>query len=442
MIRLTRNLLITFLFTASLTAVSAMSLEEAYLQSLDHDPIFRGQQARYAAVIEKQYQAHAHAYKPVISLSANTNRNYQTIELSRSFGLSGDTNFNASSYSVDLNQPIFHYDRHLQLKQADLDSQKAQFDLDAAHQQLMFRVADVYFGVLIAQDEYEFAQSENKTLHDQLAQTKERFEVGLLAITDLQEAQAGADLSAASVLQASNTLDDRRSALREVIGEVPDNRLQTLGAGFKATTPIPDNLSVWSQQSLENNLQIRAELMATNIAEMEISRQKAGHLPSVDLVGSHGYRESGGMFGTTETDFSLIGVEARLPIYEGGQVNSRTREALHLHEQALEKLIQTQRQIERQCREAFYGVTTGIRLISALEQAVNSSKTAVEATRRGYDVGTRTAVDVVKTEQDLFRARKDYSQAKYQYILDTLRLKMAAGALAPEDLNRISQTLK
>ena len=421
----------------------ALSLFEAYKLGLEHDPVFQQQKAERDIAEERYYQAEAKAYKPTLAISAAIRRNFQEITLDQNFGLNGETNFTDKTYSLDLTQPVFHYDRHIQLKQSDLDRQKVQFELDAAHQDLILRVAQTYLGVLTAQEDLHFSQAEETTLLRQRDQTEERFSVGLQAITDLHEAQAGADLAIARRLQAENHLDDAQTALREIIGEQTTlTQWPTLEESFSASPPSPANQAAWQEKALQENLQIKASQLNTDMAMLEIDQQKAGHLPTLDLVGSHGYRESGGMFGSTETDFSLIGLEGRLPLYEGGQVNSRTREALHRHEQALDQLVQRQRQITRLSREAYSGVMTGIKLIAALNRAVQSSETALEATRTGYEVGTRTAVDVVKADQELSRARKDYSQAKYQYILDTLRLKMAAGTLGPEDLRRLSEILK
>lgn len=420
---------------------TAENLSEIYQQALQHDPRFKAQQAALQATLENRPQAQAQLIKPEIVITANADRNFQDIELKSGFGLGGYTEFNAYGYSLDLTQPIFHYDRYLRLQQVDAEIFKAQLELDAAEQDLMIRTSESYFNVLAAKDDVEFSQAEKAALEKQLDQTSQRFEVGLIAITDVQEARAGYDLAIARELQAINQLDDAKEALKEITGTYPQS-LSRLSANLITSRPDPEDIQSWTQSALQNNFGLKARLIDAEIAEKEISRQASGHLPAVDLVGSHGFRSSGGQFGNSELEFSAIGVQARIPIYEGGQVTSRTRAALQRHEEALHRLEQSRRAVERTSREAFLGILSGISLIKAFKQAVTSSETAVIATNTGYEAGTRTAVDVVTAEQELFRAKKDYSRAKYQYILDNLRLKQASGKLAPEDIYRINTLLK
>ena len=419
------------------SSVHAENLNDIYQLALKNDPEYRAQQFSLKAELETRVQAHAQLYKPTVSISANADRNYQ--DITSAFG-GGNSQFTGKGYSLNLSQPIYHRDRYVRLEQADDQITKAQLDLDAAEQDLMLRTAERYFAVLSAKDNLAFSQAEKSALEKQLEQSTQRFEVGLIAITDIQEAQAGFDLASAREIQALNTLEDTQEALREIIGQSPQS-LAGLSEDIPHARPDPDNIDAWTQSSLENNLQLKARLIETAIAEKEINRQEAGHYPTLDVVGNHGYRSTGGQFGDTEVDFSLIGVQLNIPIYEGGQVTSRTREAFHRHEEALERLEQVRRSVDRKSREAYRGVLSGISQIKAFKQAVLSSETAVIATTTGYEVGTRTAVDVVTAEQEFFRARKDYSQARYEYILDTLRLKQASGKLAPADIQQINGLL-
>lgn len=418
--------------------VQAENLFEIYQQAYRNDPQFQAQQASLQAELEKRVQASAQLYRPIVSITANADRNYQ--DITATFG-SGDSQFTGKGYSLNLSQPIYHKDRFVRLDQADDQVRKAQLDLDAAEQDLMLRTAERYFAVLSAKDNLVFTQAEKAALERQLEQSNKRFEVGLIAITDVQEAQAGYDLASAREIQAQTALEDAEEALQEITGQYPP-LLANLSEDMPQSRPDPDDIDTWTQSSLENNLQLKARLVETAIAEKEVRRQEAGHYPTLDVVGNHGFRSTGGQFGNTEIDFSKIGVELNIPIYEGGQVNSRTREALHRHEEALQRLEQVRRSVERKSREAFRGVLSGISQIKAFKQAVLSSETAVTATRTGYEVGTRTAVDVVAAEQEFFRARRDYSQARYEYILDTLRLKLASGKLSPEDIKQINSLLK
>ena len=420
------------------SSVLAENLIDIYQLAIKNDPEYRAQQFSLEAELETRLQAHAQLYKPIISITANADRNYQ--DITSAFG-GGDTQYTGKGYSLNLAQPIYHKDRFVRLEQVDDQITKAQLDLDAAEQDLMLRTAERYFAVLSAQDNLAFTQAEKSALERQLEESNVRFEVGLIAITDIQEAQAGFDLASAREIQALNTMEDAQESLREITGHYPQS-LAELVDDMPNARPDPDDIDAWTQSSLENNLQLKARLIETSIVEKEIGRQEAGHYPTLDVVGSHGYNSTGGQFGSTDVDFSKIGVQLNIPIYEGGQVTSRTREAFHRHEEALERLEQVRRSVDRRSREAYRGVLSGISQIAAFKQAMLSSETAVTATRTGYEVGTRTAVDVVTAEKEFFRAQRDYSQARYEYILDTLRLKQASGKLAPPDIQQINALLE
>lgn len=436
-----KNMIRSFLFVIFIAIhplAHAENLIDVYQLALKFDPEYRAQQFSLEAELETRVQAHAQLYKPNVSISANIDRNYQ--DITSTFG-GGDSQYTGKGYSLNLSQPIYHKDRFVRLEQVDDQITKAQLDLDAAEQDLMLRTAERYFAVLSAKDNFAFTQAEKSALERQLEESEQRFEVGLIAITDVQEARAGFDLATAREIKALNTLDDARENLREITGQYPQS-LATLTEDMPHTKPDPDSIDAWTQSSLQNNLQLKARLIETAIVEKEISRQEAGHHPTLDLVGNHGYRSTGGQFGDTEVDFSLIGFQLNIPIYEGGQVSSRTREAFHRHQEALQKLEQVRRSVDKNTRESYRGILSGISQIAAFKQAALSSETAVTATKTGYEVGTRTAVDVVTAEKEFFRAQKDYSQARYEYILDTLRLKQASGKLAPEDIQQINSLLE
>jgi outer membrane protein len=236
-------------------------------------------------------------------------------------------------------------------------------------------------------------------------------------------------------------VDDAREALHEVIGEDP-GEIVALKEDIPLLTPEPQNLDLWANKALVQNLRVAAAGAAVETAREEIDRQAAGHLPTLDLVGSHGFATAGGRFGNVDTDGTSIGVQLALPIFSGGAVVSQTREAVERHEQTEEQMEQIRRASYRQTREAYLGVMAGISRIKALKQAVQSSEVSVASTQAGLEVGTRTAVDVVVTQQALFRTRRDYARARYDYLLDTLRLKLAAGTLAAGDLNAINGFLQ
>jgi outer membrane protein len=276
------------------------------------------------------------------------------------------------------------------------------------------RLTERYFAVLGAGDNLDFAGAELRALRRQLEETRQRFEVGLIAITDVEEAQAGYSRARSpSYQRADPPVEPRARGYR--------------GVGRPGTGAEPPP---------------RRRSAAVDTAREEIDRQAAGHFPTLDLVGSHGFDTTGGRFGNVETDGTSIGLELAVPIFSGGAVFSRTREAAERHQQAIEQEEQARRETYRRTRVAFLGVMAGISRIKALKQAVQSSIVSVASTKAGLEVGTRTAVDVVVTEQALFRTRRDYARARYKYLLDTLRLKSAAGILTSGDLAAVSGFLQ
>lgn len=435
--------LVALLTLAIASPATAEDLPQVFGFAEQKDPQYRRAEATYQAVLEGLPQARAQLYLPSLSLSANTAYNRQEITLANTpanvFG-GGKFEFNSRGYSLSLTQPIYHYDRYLQLEQADNRIRQAQLDVDTARQNLIVRVAERYFGVLGAIDNLEFSRAEKAALARQLEQTQQRFDVGLIAITDVQEAKASYDLSVAQEIEAQKLLDDAHEALREFTSEY-HREIAPLGEQLALVAPDPADVEQWTQTALKQNLRIASAETAARIAQQEIKVQYASHLPTLDIVGNEGVAVQGGRFGSTEVDTTAIGVELNLPIYEGGQVQSRTREATHRHEAALESIEEARRAAVRRTRDAYAGVLSGISRVQALQQAVVSTDTALTATKAGFEVGTRTTVDVVTQERELYRAKRDYARARYNYVLDSLRLKEAAGTLAPADLNEVNKWL-
>ncbi len=416
----------------------AVDLIEIYKIAETSDPVYRQSISANLAAQEAKPQARA-LLLPSADISANTIENDQTIS-SAGFGASGDTSFNSHGYSLDLAQPIFRWDRYVALKQADSQILQAEAEQLSAQQALIIRVAENYFEILAAMDNLRFAKAESKSLSRQLEQANQRFEVGLTAITDVQEAQAGFDRATADEILAENLLDNARENLREITGQYI-TELDNLGQSMPLVSPQPNDINEWSTTAESQNLDIIAAQHRLENTRQEIKKQNAGHLPTLDLVASHGYNVSGGRFGNTKIRSTGVGLELNVPIFQGGLTSSRTREARHLYEQSLQELEQALRAAQRDTRQSYLGVISGISLVTALKQAVVSSETALKATETGFDVGTRTAVDVVDAERTTLNAKRNYSRARYDYLLDSLRLKRAAGTLAPEDLKQISAWL-
>lgn len=433
--------LLAGLLLCAATAVPGMShaadLVGIYRMALANDPQIKAAEAARRAAQEKNPQSRARLL-PSINFSAGVTRDRQ--DISNSAGLFADNTYFSTTkgYQLVLNQPLFHRDYWVQLEQADAVVAQAEAQYAAAQQDLILRVSERYFDVLAAQDNVQFANAERTAIEHQLEQAKQRFEVGLIAITDVHEAQAAYDLSAAEEIDARNQLASAQEALTEVVGA----RQESLAALMEKTpliTPDPADIDKWSDTAMQRNFQLIASEAQFKIASDEVALRRGGHYPTLDLNASHGYSDiSGGSFGGRNVEDTAVGVELVIPLYQGGGVNSAVREAAELREQSREQLEQQRRATLRQARDAYLSVIAAIKRVTALQQAVVSAQSALEANEAGLEVGTRTSVDVLLVRGNLFRAERDHARARYDYILNTLRLKQAAGILAAADLDQIN----
>ena len=430
---------VIFLFICMDIAYAA-DLLEIYAYALDSDPQYRQVAATQRAVLEQRPQALAQLL-PTLTFSANAFTNEEDITSEfNPIDRPGKVIYDSHGYSLNLTQPLFSGDRIIGYLQADNLIKQADAELSAARQDLIVRTTGAYFEVLAAYDNLGFAEAEKKSLSRQLDQAKQRFEVGLSAITDVQEAQAGYDWAFAAEIAARNNVDNAREALREITG-IYISDLALLGKTMPLLRPEPGEIETWTGAALEQNLNVLAAQHAVDSARREVQKQRAGHLPSVDMVARHSLDSTGGRFGSYENTTSSIGVQVNVPLFQGGFVSSRVRETHERLNAELERLEQTRRNAQRMTRQAYLGVISGISRVNALNQAVISSETALEATEAGFEVGTRTAVDVVAAEQATSQARRDYARARYDYLLDSLRLKQASGSLSVEDLSRVNRWL-
>jgi len=436
---LLRTTLLAALLGGMLSPAAAEGLGDVYRLAAETDPGLAAADAARRAVLEAEPQARA-LLLPSVALSGSYARNsYDPRNPAPGEKTSYSTN---QSYALSLTQPIYRHDRFVALAQAGEQVAQAEAEYAAAEQELMVRVAERYFAVLGAQDDLEFAEAEKAAIARQHEQAQQRFEVGLIAITDVQEAQARYDLAVAQEIAARDRLASARDALRELLGTLPET-LDVLAPPLDLAPPEPDSADAWVERALADNLALLAARAGVAIAREEIRRQRAGHLPTLDLTASYTYQDSnfGGIAAIERNDGS-IGLSLNVPIYQGGLVSSRTRAASHRLVEAQQQLEAQNRTVARQARDAYRGVVTGIAQVRALLQALKSSETALEAAETGFEVGTRTIVDVLDAQRERYRAERDLQRARYDYLLNSLRLKQAAGALAPGDIEALDRWLK
>ncbi len=413
--------------------VVAMDLIGVYALAETNDPIYRQSVFSTLATRESKPQARA-LLLPNANFSANTFGNDQRIE---GIGPTRTETFNTHGYRVSVTQPVFRWDRYLSLKQTDSIIQQAEAEQISVQQELIIRVAEAYFNILAALDNIEFTKAETKSLGRQLEQANQRFEVGLTAITDVHEAQAGFDRATADDILAENLLDNAKENMRAITGEYI-TEFTSLSDEMPLVTPEPNDINEWSKTAESQNMIILAAKYKVESSRQSIKIQKSGHLPTVDVFANHGYNTSGGRFGDSKIRATGVGLELNVPIFQGGLITSNTKEARYLYDQSRQELEQAFRAAQRDTRKAYLGIISGISRVNALKQALVSTEIALKATETGFEVGTRTAVDVVASQRATLDAKRNHARARYNYILDSLRLKRAAGTLGPDDLKQIS----
>lgn len=435
-------------------AVQAEDLLTVFERAQANDPLIREADALRRASRESKPQALA-ALLPQLSGAAALTRTDSDGSSTSQFVLngvlvpsdrSGDGDTDNDRWSIDLRQSVFSWANWVALKRADKTVAQAEADYQAEEQALISRVGDAYFNVLAAQDTVEAQSSALEAISRQLEQADKRFEVGLIAITDVQEARAARDNAAAAVIAAKRALASAQEQLREITGE----KYMTLakpGDAMPLQTPEPADEEQWVALSMEQNLALISSRLAADIARDDVRAAFSGHLPEVDLVASRSntvndseQRLRSGAISTSDsdTDDTQYALQFSVPIFSGGATSSRVRQSEYLWQAARERLTRTSRQTERQARDAYLGVISEISRVNALRQALESSQTALQATEAGYEVGTRTAVDVLDARRNLVQAQTNYSRSRYDYMLNVLRLRLAAGTLDRQTLSEVN----
>jgi outer membrane protein len=372
----------------------------------------------------------------------------------------------AQNWVLELRQSVFRWDQWVQLSRAGRQSAQADVDYEAAQQNLVIRVADAYFNVLAAEDTLASEQAAKNAIGRQLEQAQKRFEVGLIAITDVQEAQAASDQAVAAEILAKRSLANQQELLRSIIDEPPP-RLAKPRPDLPLVSPDPADENRWVDLAMQQNRSLISSQIGTEIAKEDVSLARTGHYPTVDLVlsrnntNNEGYSRSpcsvvpgsSTFCGTnpagtpvesdtfTDVESDSISLQLAVPLFSGGSTSARVKQAVYQHRAARERMERTARETERQTRDAYLGVITGISRVQALKQAFESSKTALKATEAGYDVGTRTTVDVLDARRKVFVAETVYLRSRYDYLINGLLLKQAAGTLATEDIAQIDGLL-
>lgn len=418
-------------------AWGATDLMDVYSQARVADPQLRAAEYRLRADRELKDQARAN-FLPNISGSYGTDRG--PIEESAR-GQTQDVDQDSSRWSVTLTQPLFDKEIWERRQQAGAQIEQAVAEYRSAEQQFVLRVAQRYFDVLSARDTLRFTRAEARALERQLDQAEQRFEVGLSAITDVHEARASYDDARARVIVSENDLDDAEEALEELTGQAMPP-LKALQDELPLRGPDPEEPQQWVETALTNNPALEARQHAAEVADQEIDIARSGHYPTLEFQAQHSdfTDESNAAFSRSAVG-QTYSVQLNVPIFSGLRVSSQTDQAGFNYSAALQDAEQEQRNVVRSTRDEYRAVLAGISEVEARRQALVSAQSALDATEAGFEVGTRTIVDVLISQQQLFQAQRDLAQARYNYLLSSLRLKQAAGVISAEDLQRINSLL-
>jgi outer membrane protein len=431
----------------------AADLIQVYQQAMANDAVYGGARAAVAAGREKTTQGRS-LLLPTIGVTgqiAKTDSEFSPFNEGQPTTLPDGTdgavlrqasNLRSNQYTISLTQPLFRWDRWQSYQQNKLQQAAAEATFAQAQQDLITRVAQAYFDVLNAQDTLESTRAEKAAVTEQLASAKRNFEVGTQTITDTHEAQAAYDLVVSREFAAINDLDVRRAALQAIIGTTPAT-LAPLKAGVALTAPQPAAIDPWISSAENQNYGVVAQQLNLEIAKREISRQRAGHYPTLDLVANKVHNNVDGITQRSGIgNDKAIGLQWSVPIFNGFAVTSRVRESIALEDKARNDLESTRRNATLGVRQAFLGVNSGLAQVKALEAAEVSSQSALESNKLGYQVGVRINIDVLNAQRQVYTTRTQLALARYNTIMNGLRLKAAAGSLKEEDLIPVNNLLQ
>jgi len=430
-----------WLSATALGAAGAADLVTVFRDAQTSDPVYQSARSQYMATLEKVPQARA-GYLPLVAFTASGFRNDINFEHSVP-PLGSSLAYNTNAYLLTLSQPIFRAQNWIAIDQAKLQVMQAEAILASAGQDLALRVSQAYFDVLLAQDNVALSESQKVAISEQLAQAKRNFEVGTATIVDTLEAQARYDQANAKEIADQNDLEVKRRALQVLLGRLPD-ALTPVQERLVLQEPSPQDIEAWVRAGADSNYQVAIARANYEIAQQEIGRQRAGHLPTLDLSASasHGFDPTRSAPGISAVgNDAALGFVLSIPIFSGGLTQSRVREAVALRDRSEADLENAQRSVAQAVRAAYLNVTSGIAQVKALEQALVSTQSQLDSTILGRDVGVRTSVDVLNAQQQVFQTRRDLQQARYNYLMNTLRLKQAAGQLSEADIQTVNLTL-
>jgi outer membrane protein len=425
---------LTLIGLLSFGPASAEDLLEVYDLAVESDPVLREAEQSLFATREVKPQARALLLPQLGVVGEADYQNDSVRSVSSLTGTSTSRNdtYDSQAARAVLSQSVYDRARWIGLEQADDTIARAEAQFRDAEIELMVRTTEAYFDVLRAADLVRVNESLVRANERQLEQSRQRFEVGLVAITDVNESQAAYDRSRADLISAENLLDNAWEALRRIVGPI-SVPLARLGEKLPLAPPEPNDIDEWAATAVQNNYAVIAALESVEVARKQIEIERSGHYPTLSLDAGYDMARSGADFGV-DRDTAFVGLTLNIPIYQGGAVTSRTRQAGYDLGAAQDRLDQARRQVIEGAKNAFRGVLSSISDVQARQAAIVSARSALESTQAGLEVGTRTQVDVLNAQRNLFQAEFEYFSARYQYIINGVRLHQATSTLSREVL--------
>ena len=436
---------LVFALSISQPALST-DLLSAYQDALAYDAQYTAARANRNAGIEKLPQARA-GLLPTLQVSANSQMNNQDSLLRVDNTQPLNARHNSNGWNVQLSQPLFRWQNWLAYTQAELATAASELEFQHAQQELMLRVAQAYFEVLLAEEAVATTDAQISATQEQLAVAQKSFELGAATITDTHEAQARLDLATAQSLAAQSELLFKQQTLQTLTGKSA-TAVKRLRKHLALNRPQPDDAAQWADMASSSNLLVLVRQSSSEIAGREVDKQRAGHYPSVDLVASRGNSATGNSIAYgilrpgSDVDTTTVGVQLTMPIFAGGSVSSKQREAVALKEKALAELEHARRTATLGARQAYLGISSGLAQIRAYEAALTSSQSSVDSNKLGYQVGVRINIDVLNAQSQLYETRQKLAKARIETLLSQLKLKSAAGNLSEDDLRAINGMLE
>ena len=422
----------------------AADLLQIYRDALANDATYASARATRDAGLESLPQGLA-PILPTVNATAFTQDNRNNISF-RGAAPDSQRQGNSNGFTVTLTQPLFNWQNIQAYKEAGFKAAQAEATFGQATQDLIVRVAQAYFDVLASQDSLTFIQGQKVAISEQLAQAKRNFEVGTATITDTHEAQARFDLATSQEIAAQSDLEIKKRTLQQIVGKFPE-RLEPLKPNIELNPPKPNSMEDWATAAASQGYPVRAQEATLEIAVREIERTRAGHLPTLNIVGSTGSSSSSISTSTSinnnasDATSSAISLQLAIPLYAGGNVSSLVRQAVANREKAQQDLEGARRTAALSARQSYVGVTNGMAQVKALEAALVSSRSALDSNKLGYEVGVRINIDVLNAQQQVFSTLRDLSRARYDTILNGLRLKAASGTLGEADVEEVNRLL-